>query len=128
MAQVKPKSLKILANNLHAILEKLDRRPAWLAKKSQVNPGTISRILKQEMNVTLGILEKLTDALKLEPYALLVDTGGSGGSLTRMAALYFLTGDRALLSEIDSDLQDEIQFAREHLVQAQLDATSRKER
>lgn len=60
------KHLKSLTNNIDRILERLDRRPSWLAQKSGVPAPNLSRLLRGEGNPTLSTLIAIANALEVE--------------------------------------------------------------
>jgi transcriptional regulator with XRE-family HTH domain len=59
------KYVEILASNVKALLEKTDRKPAWLAKRSGVAPSQISRILEAKGNPSIETIAKIAGAFEL---------------------------------------------------------------
>lgn len=64
-------SLDVLLHNIQKRLASLERRPAWLAEKSGLDKGNLSRILKGETSPTLVTLDALAKGFNCEPWELL---------------------------------------------------------
>jgi len=63
--------VEILAENVRDILAELDRKPAWLAKKSGVAASQISRLLDNQGNPSLETITSIAIALDRTPTELL---------------------------------------------------------
>lgn len=66
---------KIFAKNLLNVLDRIDRKPAWLAEKSGIAKSQVGRILKGETSTTLETIQKLATALELLPSELISKDG-----------------------------------------------------
>lgn len=64
-------SLDVLLHNIQKRLATLERRPAWLAEKSGLDKGNLSRILKGETSPTLATLDALARGFNYEAWELL---------------------------------------------------------
>jgi len=65
---------KVIAQNLKGYRKMRDLTQEDIAKRARMNPNTISRLERGDKDVgfSLGTLEKLSDALGIEPYILLI--------------------------------------------------------
>lgn len=67
--------LKTLVKNIENKLRDMERRPSWLAEKSGVSKGMISRILNHTTNPTLDTIESIASALGVHPWNLIAIDG-----------------------------------------------------
>lgn len=63
--------LNLLVKSIEDRLRELDRKPAWLAQKAGMPPGTLYRILKKERVPSLETIEAIENGFGLRPGELL---------------------------------------------------------